>query len=136
MKLKQLLLNHSWSDVRNKILEIYPEQLKNIKGYEQLYSHLTQMEEKTINMTIQINKYFYDDSEKDAVDLIGYYNDQVPNDPEQQYALAFTPWNKWIGMEINNVTLAEYSQTEIIAHCLYEMTFWGFNEDEIQSSWE
>lgn len=79
MKLKQLLLNHSWSDVRNKILEIYPEQLKNIKGYEQLYSHLTQMEEKTINMTIQINKYFYDDSEKDAVDLIGYYNDQDPN---------------------------------------------------------
>jgi hypothetical protein len=76
MKLKDLLLNHTWLDVKHKLLELYPDQLQNIIGYEELFANLVEMKEVTINMTIKINKYIDDDLQKDAVDLIGYYNER------------------------------------------------------------
>ena len=35
-------------------------------------------------------------------------------------------------MEISKESLQEFSEQEIIVHCLYEMTFEGFSEDAIQ----
>jgi N12 class adenine-specific DNA methylase len=35
-------------------------------------------------------------------------------------------------MSIDQGALKEFSQLEIISHCLYEMTFMGFDEEEIQ----
>jgi hypothetical protein len=39
-------------------------------------------------------------------------------------------------MEIEADTLNEYLESDIIAHCLYEMTFFGFNEDDISAQRE
>ncbi|NLO51569.1 MAG: hypothetical protein GX103_10490, partial [Bacteroidales bacterium] len=38
----------------------------------------------------------------------------------------------WLGMEISQESLQHFSELEIISHCLYEMTFVGFEEEEIQ----
>lgn len=35
-------------------------------------------------------------------------------------------------MEVSPESLQHFSELEIISHCLYEMTFAGFEEDEIQ----
>jgi len=35
-------------------------------------------------------------------------------------------------MDISEESLADFSEKEIIVHCLYEMTFVGFSEEEIQ----
>lgn len=35
-------------------------------------------------------------------------------------------------MQINQEALETFNQLEIIVHCLYEMTYYGFSEDEIQ----
>jgi hypothetical protein len=35
-------------------------------------------------------------------------------------------------MDIDENTLQDFTELEIIAHCLYEMTFMGFEEEEIQ----
>ena len=42
-------------------------------------------------------------------------------------------------MSIHPGALKEFSELEIISHCLYEMTFFGFDEVKIQeqiTSWE
>lgn len=36
-------------------------------------------------------------------------------------------------MDIDPNTLKTFSKLEIISHCLYEMTFIGFEEEEIQA---
>jgi len=46
--------------------------------------------------------------------------------------LELTPWRQWLGMEISKESLQEFSEQEIIVHCLYEMTFEGFSEDAIE----
>ncbi len=36
-------------------------------------------------------------------------------------------------MTISEDTLRQFSELEIISHCLYEMTFFGFSERKIQT---
>ncbi len=36
-------------------------------------------------------------------------------------------------MELAPETLEKFTELEIIAHCLYEMTFCGYDQDEIQA---
>lgn len=48
-------------------------------------------------------------------------------------ALEFVPWREWLGMTIPRKLLSDFNEPEIIAHCLYEMTFHGFDEKKIQA---
>jgi hypothetical protein len=65
-----------------------------------------------------------------------WYSEQGKTDMatrEVKYALDFTPWEEWLGMQIDPSTLLEFSESEIIAHCLWEMTFHGFEQNKIQT---
>ena len=48
-------------------------------------------------------------------------------------ALEFTPWDEWLGMDIDQSSLKDFSSYEIICHCLDEMTFMGFDQEEIKN---
>lgn len=47
---------------------------------------------------------------------------------EESYALEFAPWQEWLGMTIDPETLARYNEEDILAHCLGEMTFLGYEQ--------
>ncbi len=53
-----------------------------------------------------------------------------------KYALEFSPWENWLGMELDKITLREFSHYDIIAHSLYEMTYIGYSQDEIKQQLE
>ena len=48
-------------------------------------------------------------------------------------AIEFTAWSEWLGMPIDTNSLKEFSELEIVAHCLNEMTYAGFEQEEINS---
>lgn len=39
-------------------------------------------------------------------------------------------------MKVNPNAFREFTDLEIIAYCLYEMTFISFDQDEIKAQWE
>lgn len=49
---------------------------------------------------------------------------------DELFALDFVEWKDIIDIEIYNS--AKLTQTECLAHILWEITFWGFSEKEIQ----
>ncbi len=51
-------------------------------------------------------------------------------DPNSEYAIGldFTDWREWLAMEVLPVNLPDH---EIVAHCLWEMTFFAYSNDEI-----
>lgn len=55
---------------------------------------------------------------------------------EWKYAIEFLDWSEWLDMEIAPETEAMFSDVEIIAHCLWEMTFVGYNRAEIREQFE
>lgn len=129
MKLKTLLETHSWSAISSKVLEIYPDANHNLGFYEEMFEKLRVMESDEIDISIVISTGIDDDHE--YIDVSGV--NISPKNKEEEYpqGLELTPWKKWLGMEVDQQSLNDYSKVEIVAHCLYEMTYMGFSEDDI-----
>ena len=133
MKLYQLIQTNSWLSVQLTLLNLYPDQEDNISAYESIYSELKQMSEVNTDMQIVLKQCFDDETgEESYVDVSGCKESDDKDIFSESYAIEFTPWNNWLGMTIKKNTLSEFNELEILSHCLYEMTFVGYNEEDIQ----
>jgi len=47
------------------------------------------------------------------------------------YALEMSTWNEWLGYDILNKSIEVYGQAAVLAHILYEMTFFGFSSKTV-----
>lgn len=130
MTFNQLLQNTTWPIISNKFLEIYPDAEKDLDGYKSVFEKLTMMIPEEFNMSIVITHE--KDEHQEYFDVSGLHNN--PKNEEENYSqgIEFTPWRQWLGMDISKESLAQFSELEIIIHCLYEMCFVGFSEEEIQ----
>lgn len=66
-------------------------------------------------------------------DLEGWYDVSSTNDsdPGVSYAVDFMPWDQVANMIVSKDTLEHYPVTDIIAHILWEVTFYGFTQEEV-----
>ena len=136
MKFKEIIIkNNNWAGVKKMLLKLYPDQKGNISSYKKVFNKLQVLEPTEQDFSI-LARWVKDDEENDYVIVSGYYNSDKDADgqPTEDYALDFTPWSKWLGMDIDQNTLKTFSELEIIAHCLYDLTFYGFDEDTIQEA--
>jgi hypothetical protein len=51
-------------------------------------------------------------------------------DPER-YGLDLEPWEKWLAIRVPDSLLEKMTPAEIVAHCVWEMTFYGFTQEKI-----
>lgn len=135
MKLIDLIRNNSWLTVESVLLDNYPEEDKNLSGYEAVFNHLKSIPVTGSAMAIEIKRVTDDFDQEDFVEVCGKVKEVNRSQEEkaESYALEFTPWTEWLGMAIDEGTLNSYTEAEVIAHCLYEMTFIGFDEETIQA---
>jgi hypothetical protein len=132
MTLNELIHRHHWLSIQAELVRLYPEEEEQIDSYSDVYYQLKLLTPEPSDITIRIKEIIDDDETYISVD--GYYTDgrvdeQSVNDT---LGLDFTPWNKWLGMPIDKNAFEEFSELEIIAHCLFEMTFVAFDQEEIQ----
>ena len=134
MKLIELIRQNSWLSVELTLLNIYPEEKKNISGYEEIFGQLETMPVIETEMIIVIKRVIDDYDKEEYIDISGRKKNEQKDQEEQEisYALEFTPWSNWLGMQIDKNSIKNYTELEIISHCLFEMTFAGFEENEIQ----
>ena len=159
MKLKNLIKNTTCREVRQSLLKAYTDTNKSIDGYESVFKELLELSPKKIlnnkNMRIVLKKVHekLDDptmGTENYIDVCGkdgsIVNDHLPKGmkrkkdkfgySEQKFALELIPWEEWLNMKIDNQTLSEYSANDIIAHCIWEMTFFGFDQATIKAQKE
>jgi tetratricopeptide (TPR) repeat protein len=57
-----------------------------------------------------------------------------PQTPEDDiaYGIEMAPWEECLGMDVAGTTIEDYSDEEIISHCLWEITFYGYSQKSIQ----
>ena len=73
-----------------------------------------------------------DNNREKYVDVSGKNKISDSSEITESLAIEFVSWNKWLGMSISTYTLQNFTELEIISHCLFEMTFIDFDETEIQ----
>lgn len=73
-------------------------------------------------------------------DVSGYYDEEArqknPEYTSHMYSLTSAPWREWLGMEVDEKTLGNMSVPDIIGNCIYEMTWWGYDEETIRKNIE
>lgn len=130
---KELVMKHSWNEVRKALITEFLDQEENVDVYEDVFSELKELHptENKDKFVIQMRYVKEEDMHEDT----GYYDivAKKPNDMES-YAIEFSPWEEWLGFYCNQKNLEEQGELVFIAHCLWEMTFDGYNQEEIQKT--
>lgn len=76
--------------------------------------------------TTEILLSFIEDSYDSYIHLSGI---ETNSDSKESHSLELTSWEEWMGMTINEPTLKDFPPSEILAHCLIEMTLTGFDPE-------
>lgn len=124
------VLSVEFDNVFAALCKFYPDQEKNRSGYKDVFSKLRLMapaHHRLDDLYINIEKYVEDGV--DCVDVSGV-NPRKTNG--KRYAMDLSSWTVWNSMFITQETLDTFTAEEIVAACLYEMTFFGFEENSAQ----
>lgn len=134
MTFNELIKSQTWLSVAAVLLALYPNQAKSVEGYEKVFKKLQTLQPVSIPLEIILSEHCdesFDEEPYTVVSGIELNNQSEGN--SQTVGIEFVPWSEWLGMNIEKETQTNYTSLEIIAHCLFEMTFIGFNEDKIQN---
>lgn len=148
MTLAELIHLCDWNEVREALRAHYPEAGDALEALERVFRRLRELSPEVNPMRIHIEEVFrpgLDDApftdvsgrdaslnrEQEDFKYLNEDEDSAYAQTQTAFALEFTPWPQWLGMAIEPVTLDRYMPSQIVAHCLWEMTFIGLDEADI-----
>ena len=129
---KSLIDTNHWLSVEFTLKKLYSDLFEDTESYRKVYEKLKQISPQNTDITLVIRPYADKEGEEITV------HDVYGKKPHEEYGLAldFMTWDKWLGFSISEETMSSYNELEIIAHSLYEMTFFGYDEEEIQKQFK
>ncbi|WQJ53359.1 MAG: hypothetical protein [Wendovervirus sonii] len=115
----------------NKALEylvtVYPEEKNKADIYKEIFKTLNSLKGTSAKYKIRVRM-------SGTGKFRHYIVVGVDKEGKAIYALDLMPWSEWVSMEIDDCTFESISDiNEILAACLYEMTFFGFSENDIEN---
>lgn len=134
MRLHEIIKNNFWFNIEQTFMKLYPDQHESIDAYERVFNQLKSLSYDA-DMSIEIRIEPFNEDGEGLFDVYGI-DHGMKNELTNAVALEFTSWSRWLGMEINEYVISCFSETEIISHCLHEMTFIGFDESDIRLEFE
>ncbi|NUM47023.1 MAG: hypothetical protein HUU38_20175 [Anaerolineales bacterium] len=134
MKLYDLIHKHAWDDVQTALVRLYPDYESELAGYRQVYDKLKTLAPVPSDLRLLIQLVYSEHAQEFDVELKCLYPPHATRNASSLFALELTPWANWLGMAIEAQTLADFSEFDILAHCLYQMTFFGFTQEDIKTA--
>ncbi len=125
MNLKELILKTPFENVAKKFEEHYKDYKHITARLELLYSHLKQMQPAdTREHTLYVEEYV-EEGEK--------FYDVFAICDEVHYSYSMAPRKEWLSLEVANNSMPE---AEFLAHVLWDMTFFGLTDEDINKHFE
>lgn len=153
MKFKELLTKTHWNEVKLSLLQTYPDAERSLAGFERVFDELLSLTPRRTKVRICLEEVFRESiDEEPHIEVFGkdgtlnkdlsdfhHFSETTSaefENSETSFALDLVPWEEWLGMGLDPSTLEAYSGPDIIAHCLWEMTFFGFDQETIKEQRE
>lgn len=150
MTFEQLLHRVQWEDVA-QLIPRWPYDTEDLDGYRQVFEHLKRLVPVPTTMRIVVLERFGPRLDEEPVVEVTGRNGQLNRDQDDfqhaegrvdepwanaktDFALDFTPWEEWLAMEVAKTSLEVFTEAKIVAHSLWEMTFHGFDEEQVQQT--
>jgi hypothetical protein len=129
MTLQALFATHTWAEIEPRFRELYPE--GSIEGHAVAFEEIRFVVPKQDNEPLQIRVKEVQPDPKYHEEG-GWFNvsgSKVDGDVAG-YAIEFSPWSWWLAQELHEDTLL-LPPIDVICHCLHEMTFCGYSQEEV-----
>lgn len=144
MKFAELVYKYKWDEVCPALIHLYPNDQKNIAVFKMVFEQLQTLTHAESNMRIILEEVF-DEFENGWYTCVSgkngtlkkeenpeiFKDDKIGNQ-EVSYGIEFVDWEEQLGMDIDPGSISNYPETDIIAHCLWEMTFYGYTQEAIK----
>jgi hypothetical protein len=129
MLFKDIVKACNFKSVKEALLRLYPDQKKNIKGYKYVFQTLRFMRPRYNKdvMVIDIRKVGRGKNAYFSVSGVC-----IEKGIKQSYGIEYMPWSEWLVCEVDKQIFKKMLNDEIVAHCLWEMTFMGFTQNKIR----
>ena len=131
MKLKELIEKYNFEEVFQKLIELYPKEEKNKKGYKNAY---TEMKELT-NSNIEVNpksKIIVEYIKKDKLIEEPYWSVSLLEN-NMRYAIELSQWKDLMNY---NCKIKNMEEIDFLAHVIWELTFMGYSQKEIKKEYD
>lgn len=135
MKLYELVRNCDTEQVLQSLVEDLFVEKDNLEGYEIVLEKLKIMQPVESDDPVKIIAEIYDPKEDPIypTDDPPYWSvSGIKENDDIHWALEFTPWEEWLSSEVFELCLAKHPHHKIVAACLWEMTFCGYDQDDIK----
>ncbi len=140
MTLKKLMKNVKNEQILDELLMAYPECITEKHLYDEVLTYLGNVEEKPFDefvIAIALIDPSMDDGYEEDIDEEAYLSISGYSEKEDlHFALGFTRWEEWVNAKIDIQDGLEVNPAELVAICLYEMTFYGFDQEDIKAELE
>jgi hypothetical protein len=114
--------------VLSELARLYQGEGEDLDGYAEMWLVLKDLRPKLTKMSVLLSRRWSDDDPSEpCVDISG-----VETGDPQQYAIEYIEWQEWLSMPvIVAAELQPMGAEEQLAHCLYEMTWAGYRQEDI-----
>lgn len=115
-------------DLANGIRRLYwADQEDDLEAYLDLHQRLRAMKHAPSTMCCVLSREWSDDNPPEQI--IHVSGMELGDDTH--YGIGFVPWAEWLSMEVRSAPELELSDADMLANILYEMSFYGWEQDEI-----
>ncbi len=123
MKLYQLVETTQWPDVWERFVTLYPGYVNAKSLCHEVYNELKTKSPLNSQITLKLmsSRAFGANRNTGSVDIMGI----LPNN-DLDYGIEFSSSEEWLGMEVDFGTISSFSNSEIIAHCLFGLSGIGY----------
>lgn len=136
---KDLLHKVEFDEVWDRYISYYPDYIDQKNYLRSIFNDLLLKDTSTNeeNMIIYIDKqeseHFSEYSFNDEVEIEEYRVHGKNNSTEWlgYWDLSASKWDEWLGYFIDMKVLNRFRNEQIVALCLYEMTWFGYSEVDI-----
>lgn len=128
MKLAEIFKRTSVEVVMTDLIDLYQIE-DTLKDHIYAYGLIKGLTPTTSNLSIRLSEL------TDPDDVMGECVEVVGVDlGGELWALGYTDWTEWLAMEVEGETVRNFTDSEIVAHCLWEMTFFGYTPGQVQAA--
>lgn len=127
-------------DILKRMEELYPGQHRNVYGYREAFVEIVgycaneppqELPKGEINITSELlsKQYVLEPDEEDVL----MFDVSLMRD-DTLYGIEFTPWDEVVNLAISEDTVKQLPVMDIACHLLYELTFTGYSNSEVQQT--
>jgi hypothetical protein len=134
MLFKELINSVSYDYVWMVLVKEYKLEDDAYEAYKSVLEELKIIKPKTCNPPITVVVAKTEDcfeADEFIFDVFG-----IIQGDENHYALEMTSWCEWLNFNVLSKSIEVYGAADVVAHALYEMTFFGYSSKTVEEKLE